>query len=337
MKQLKLVLAVLLLFAACPPYACAAGSVQAVTNKEYLENCLSLISKTVKSIDIATLAFDNDTTTSQIKDALYQAVNRGVKVRIILDNSAQQKARDVIDELQQAGIPLKLDGPARTLHEKVIISDNQAVLFGSTNLGATSINLNNETNLLVQDAATGKAFHEYFEALWYDTNRQVRFPAAVSSGIIVPLNSFDYSRRLPGLIREARKRVWVIMYDARVYKAGTHNPTAEIYSALSSAQVRGLDVRVILEKSGFNDELNTTNAQTAQLLSNEKVPVRWDNESVITHAKLVISDDKVITGSSNWNARSLRVNNEVNALVAIPVLTNYFASYFEKLWQESSD
>ncbi len=336
MRKIKIFLGLILLLTLFAPGAYSAGSVRAVTNGEYLEACLSTISKAASSIDIATLAFDNDTTANRIKDALYKAVNRGVALRIILDDSAAKKDGDVIEELRQAGIALKLDGPRRTLHEKLIIVDRRIVLFGSTNLGSTSIDRNNETDLLVDDKETGDVFNEYFEALWHEPDRQVRFPAAVSSGLLIPLNAFDYSRKLPGIIRAARKRVWAVMYDARVYEPGSSNPTAEIYEALSSARVAGVDVRVLLEKSDHDKELNASNTETAMLLLAEKIQVRRDPEDIITHAKLVIADDSVITGSSNWNARSLRVNNEVNALITIPSVTSSFSAYFEKLWQEAT-
>jgi len=326
----------LLIIAFISPCVQGAGSVRAITKGEYLQNCLSLISQTTRSIDIATLTFDNDTITSRIKDALYQAINRGVKVRIILDDSTIEKNQALIDELRQVGIPVKIDGPRRTLHAKVIIGDNRMVLFGSTNLGITSITLNNEADLFVDDGDTGKAFGEYFEELWHDPDRKARFPAAISSGVIVPLNSFDYSRMVLRQIKGAKKRVLVVMYDARSYPASANNPTSAIFMALVTAQLRGADVRVILEKSDYDMKLAASNSATAALLAANNVQVRSDRLDAITHAKLVVADDSVLVGSSNWNARSLQVNNEANASVTNPGVTDAFSRYFENLWEESA-
>jgi cardiolipin synthase len=106
--------------------------------------------------------------------------------------------------------------------------------------------------------------------------------------------------------------------------------------ALAAAQLRGADVRVILEKSDYDMELTASNSATATFLAANNVQVRSDRLDVITHAKLVVADDSVFVGSSNWNARSLQVNNEANASVTNQDVTDAFSRYFEKVWEESA-
>jgi phosphatidylserine/phosphatidylglycerophosphate/cardiolipin synthase-like enzyme len=83
-------------------------------------------------------------------------------------------------------------------------------------------------------------------------------------------------------------------------------------------------------------ELTASNSATATFLAANNVQVRSDRLDVITHAKLVVADDSVFVGSSNWNARSLQVNNEANASVTNQDVTDAFSRYFEKVWEESA-
>ena len=71
----------------------------------------------------------------------------------------------------------------------------------------------------------------------------------------------------------------------------------EVVEAISRAKRKGVDVRVILDKSNRTDR----HSQLTEL-KREKITVKIDEPSGIAHNKVIIIDDeKVITGSYNFS------------------------------------
>lgn len=83
-----------------------------------------------------------------------------------------------------------------------------------------------------------------------------------------------------------------------------------IARALADAKARGIDVRVILDKSQ-----RTERYSGADFVANAGIPVLIDEQPAIAHSKVMIIDaDVVITGSFNFTA-SAEARNVENLLV----------------------
>jgi phosphatidylserine/phosphatidylglycerophosphate/cardiolipin synthase-like enzyme len=86
--------------------------------------------------------------------------------------------------------------------------------------------------------------------------------------------------------------------------------SAPIAKALVEARRRGVDVRVILDKSQRTEKYSE-----ADFLVNVGIPVRIDAQHAIAHNKIMILDGRaVITGSFNFT-KSAEENNAENLLV----------------------
>lgn len=102
-------------------------------------------------------------------------------------------------------------------------------------------------------------------------------------------------------IGEAQKSVLVQAYFF------TSTPIAK---ALVEAKKRGLDVRVILDKSQI-----TGNYSSADFLVHGGVPVWIDSQHAVAHNKVIILDDStVLTGSFNYTSGAEK-NNAENLVV----------------------
>jgi phosphatidylserine/phosphatidylglycerophosphate/cardiolipin synthase-like enzyme len=102
-------------------------------------------------------------------------------------------------------------------------------------------------------------------------------------------------------IDRARKRVLVQAYALT---------SREITTALVDAKHRGVDVRVIVDRSQMHED--RSDAFEVQRLASDGVPVWVDTISGIAHSKVMIIDgDTVITGSFNftWSAEHKNVEN----------------------------
>ncbi|TES90411.1 MAG: hypothetical protein E3J87_10080 [Candidatus Cloacimonadota bacterium] len=64
--------------------------------------------------------------------------------------------------------------------------------------------------------------------------------------------------------------------------------------------------------------------------------VKFDSQSVTTHAKIVIVDDRVaFIGSTNWSKSAIEKNNEVNVEIKKEEIVKELESYFQDLWNSS--
>lgn len=135
---------------------------------EPLEPILSMIKNAQTSIDVLCFVFSS----REIGEALVQAHQRGVKVRVLLDNGFRSERMTATwnyvpaEELSLYGIPVVFDDEEAKIHHKLIICDANEVLTGSLNLSKNGANNNDENILLVKSSAIGKIYQREFDRLW---------------------------------------------------------------------------------------------------------------------------------------------------------------------------
>ena len=124
-------------------------------------------------------------------------------------------------------------------------------------------------------------------------------------------------------IGEARRTVRVAAYSF------TSKPIAQ---ALLDAHKRGVDVRVVVDKSQANARYTS-----ATFLANVGIPTRVDYKYAIMHNKfMVIDDESVETGSFNFTAAAEHKNAEnVIVLRHDPAVAQQYADEWTRLWEES--
>ncbi len=107
-----------------------------------------------------------------------------------------------------------------------------------------------------------------------------------------------------------------------------------ISMALLEAHNRGIDVRVVVDKSQA-----TARYTAATFLANQHVPVRVDYNYSIMHDKFVVIDGQTVeTGSFNFT-QSASVRNAENVLVLRddPAVAARYTAEWERLWAESEE
>ncbi len=310
--------------------------IKPVVNREYLPVVLGMIEGAQKSIDFIQLEFHYDPTVKKIQDALKAAVARGVTVRGILEDAVRFNPKSNTF-LNQFGIKSVLDTPKKATHSKIFIVDGKKVLVGSTNLSGNSIDNNNESNVYVEDARLGAFFTAYFEKLLADSFVEPEMATLEIPGIRTVVNRQHFPALL-GMLEGARKRIQVLMYGMKYYtgKYAADSKTNRLIDALIDARKRGVDVKVILDRSNYNKILNRVNDATREYLERGGVEVREDPEAVTTHAKVVIADDSVLIGSANWGYLAMDVRNESSLLVTDPATVSFFEDYFMRIWREGA-
>ena len=125
------------------------------------------------------------------------------------------------------------------------------------------------------------------------------------------------------IVREAEHEIAIAQWELF---EGTS--TTAVVNELGDAVGRGVHVRVML------DETIDENADALDRLLDLGVDARFDGSTDKLHAKLVIGDDRVLAGSTNWSTSSISYNRECNLEHDPGVPGAYIAAWYDGLWDE---
>ena len=309
------------------------GTISAVLNRDYLENCLKIINSSKASLSIAQFYFKEDATTAKIKNAISNAIQRNVRVRILLDGTVKENS-SAVNMFSRLGAKAKLFDPKTKLHAKMIIADSRSVLLGSTNFSSKSIDENNETDALLEDPGAAKVFQDYFETLWSDKTNSGNpsFYAQDLGAKALPVIGRNYMNRALDLINNSKKEIAVILYMAHFTPKYYSSKPNILLRALCDAKRKGVRVRVILEKSDYDKKLNEMNQTLIEYLSDNGIEIKYESPEIITHAKLLLVDNAALLGSTNWVISGLGRNKEADVLIRGGDAVADYWKYFEDLW-----
>jgi len=99
----------------------------------------------------------------QMIDGLIAAAGRGVQVRLVMTGTADDDNAEERAELARAGVAVRLArGPY--IHAKMILADGTQAFVGSQNLTATSLDLNRELGIVLDDRTSVRRAAETFAA-----------------------------------------------------------------------------------------------------------------------------------------------------------------------------
>jgi phosphatidylserine/phosphatidylglycerophosphate/cardiolipin synthase-like enzyme len=107
---------------------------------------------------------------NQVREALIEAVKRGVRVRVFLDvsdddNFSTEANRGVAKDLRRHGVTVQFDSPERTTHTKLVIIDQRFVLLGSHNFTHSALRHNNEASVLIESPKLAQQALAYLQRI----------------------------------------------------------------------------------------------------------------------------------------------------------------------------
>ena len=121
-------------------------------------NCERLILKAIISAKQAIWVQAYSFTSKTIADALIQASQRGVRVRVLCDKGQFSSPHSVVLQLKKAGIEVVPDRVSGLAHNKVLLLDHNKVLIGSYNFTNAANRSNAENLLYIQDPKLHKIY-----------------------------------------------------------------------------------------------------------------------------------------------------------------------------------
>jgi cardiolipin synthase len=296
---------------------------------------LAAIESAKKSVTLCTYIFDNDESGRKFVAALARAVQRGVAVRVLIDAAGTRYSwPPIIWRLRHAKIPFAKFLPSSLLtpwrvatinlrnHRKALIVDGTLAFTGGMNIRHGNV-LADEPRNPVQDLhfrVEGPVVAQLQEAFandWAFTTGEALdgdlwFPKLKATGTVIaraipdgPDADFDKARwTLLAAVGEAQTSVQIL--------TPYFLPDNALVTALNLASLRGVRVDIILPtKSNLPPVHWASRAMWWQVL--ERGCHVWLTPLPFDHSKLMIVDGHWVSfGSANWDARSLRLNFELN-------------------------
>lgn len=124
---------------------------------------VSLIEEAQQSIHFLAFSFTSD----RLADALIERIEAGVEVSGVMEE-AQAKSNNgtEFNRLQTAGAEVWLDGNPRNMHHKVLIIDEQIVMFGSYNFSFFAETYNDENLIIMHHPQIAAQFMKEFEKIY---------------------------------------------------------------------------------------------------------------------------------------------------------------------------
>ena len=303
-----------------------------------------------RSVLLETYIFDNDAVGQIFVQSLSGAVKRGVTVRVLIDAvGVRYSVPSILKDLRDAGVAvdlfngnivmgLRLPYANLRTHRKILIIDGTLVFTGGMNIrkGFSAEFAGSDSSRDTHFEVTGPVVADLFavaaedwrfagnEALKDDpwqverTSPPPGQPMLVRAVATGPDASNETNHKLlMGAFSVARKSIRIM--------SPYFLPDRELISALATAGRRGVEIDIVVP--AVNNLFLVDRAMTAQFDQVLKNYCRvWRHEGSFDHSKLMAIDGVwAYVGSSNLDARSLRLNFEID----MEVLDANFAAEIE--------
>ncbi len=294
---------------------------------------LSAIESAERSIALASYIFETSAIGVRFIDALARAVKRGVHVRVLIDDMGARYSFPTADRLlRKRGVKTGRFMPMMRLwraaylnlrsHRKLLIVDGKVGFTGGINIRAGHLLRQRpraparDLHFRVEGPVVAQLQAAFVEDWQFATREllegdawfpvlEARGPSrarAIVDGPDEVLAKIAWT--LHGAVACARRSILIV--------TPYFLPDVTLATALSTAALRGVSVHVIVPADSNLRLVQWAMWRNFQEVLGEGVLV-WLAPAPFDHTKLMLVDDEwVLFGSANWDARSLRLNFELD-------------------------
>jgi cardiolipin synthase len=314
---------------------------------------IEAINQAKTSIAMSSYIFDRGRIARDFIGALKLATARGVEVRVLVDAVGAHYTLPTVNSLfRKAGVRLRYFLPVifpwqfgttnLRNHRKVLIVDGWLAFTGGLNIRDRHDRRLSKIWSYVEDmhfrvaGPVVQQLQEVFVDDWnFATGERLTgkrwFPGQYPSGgpsrcravADGPDENFEKIKWiLQGAITKATERVWIV--------SPYFVPDSDLLASLKIAALSGVDVRIIVPRHNNIPFVQWASLALFPGLVDVGIKV-YLSKPPFDHSKLMVADrDWSFIGSSNWDARSLRLNFELNVEVYDRELNRRLADIFER-------
>ncbi len=325
--------------------------------EEVFPAMLEAIQNAKKSVYLITYIFETNRSGRKFIDALTQAKDRGVEVRVLIDGVGE------LYSIPRAGtllkkrgvnmarfIPPKIKPPEFHInlrnHRKLLIADGHVGFTGGINIGDRHLadNLQNpsrviDTHFRIKGPVVAQMEKAFLEDWGFATGEYTNPTAgpyekkgdAICRTIIDGPNEDPEKLTfvLAGAISSARKSVLIM--------TPYFLPSREIVGALQTTALRGVEVNVVLPVRNNLPFMKWAASNFLWKLAHWGVRIFFQPPPFI-HSKLLVVDDYYTQiGSANIDPRSLRLNFELNIEIFDVTVANTVSTHIRNCIRRSGE
>ena len=312
------------------------------------------LEKATDHIHLEFYRIEDDEIGNRIREILIRKARAGCKVRIIYDDvGSWHLTRRYISSLQDAGVSIfpfmAVRFPYLTSkanfrnHRKILVIDGKLGFVGGLNIadkylsGTRRFKFWRDTHLKIEGEAVG-ALQAVFLIDWFFVSREYvsdkkrylpeyKVPKRTLVQITASGPDSDWSSIMQAFfmaITTARKKIYI--------STPYFSPNESIMTALITAALGGIDVRIILPQNSDSTMAYWLSVSYISDLLEAGIRVYLYKKG-FTHAKLLLVDGIFSTvGSANMDNRSFDLNFEVNAMIYNEEVTRALEQiYYEDL------
>ncbi len=111
-------------------------------------------------------------TSRQLAEAVLSGVHRGVRVRLLVDDSQLSLPGSQVQEFYRAGAWVRSRPSPYLMHHKFALVDGKKLLTGSFNWTMKAVMGNRENVVVTTDSSVVAAFAKEFEQMWEEFGRR---------------------------------------------------------------------------------------------------------------------------------------------------------------------
>ncbi|NVJ98379.1 MAG: PLDc N-terminal domain-containing protein [Alphaproteobacteria bacterium] len=287
-----------------------------------------------RTVALTTYIFQADQAGRRFIAALARAHDRGVEVRVLVDAVGNLYGlKPVSNLLRRKGVPVATFNPARLswrlaffnlrTHRKLLVVDGETGFAGGMNIRKHHLEHSDgrprvrDTHFRLGGPIVGQLMQAFREDWTYSCKEELEesiwLPSTASDkGSVVaraiPDGPDEVNHKtamiLESALASARKRVQII--------TPYFLPEPALVAALKQAALRGVQVDILMPEKNNLPFFTLSSLSGARQLVENGCRL-YLSKPPFDHTKLMIVDDAwVLFGSSNWDARSLKLNFEFN-------------------------
>ncbi len=317
--------------------------------KDVFASMLEDINRAEKSITKETFMFYGDETADPVAEALAEAARRNVSVHLVMDYVGSVLASgEKLETMRDAGVDVeRWRKPSwyqiarfnHRTHRKLLVVDGRTAYTGGVNTADPWLpDIDDGGYKDYHLRITGPIVHEIqgaFSENWVSSRGELLvgetyYPQPDTTGTI-PMQVTSSNPR-EGQIRVRKMLLHAIASANESIRIGSAYffPDKEFLDALVDAAERGVDITILTpgEKIDQNYVRRASHTLWGDLM---KAGIRmYEYQQAMYHAKLMIVDDYFVTiGSTNFDNRSFRLNDEANVNILDRAFAEKMAVEFE--------
>ena len=341
------------------PVAIGGNKIELLANgDEYFPAMLKAIRSAKQTINFAAYIFHSDEVGRQFRDAFCERARAGVQIRLLLDGIGPGWGLDNSDVrmMREAGckfsyyhptFSLRLDRTNRRSHRRVLVVDGKVAFTGSAGFAlkwsghAQDKNHWRDSQGRIEGPLVGKlqcAFEEHWVKTFGETlSGAAQFPAPPPAGDVKAqvVASHSFSMAPIPLVQAtafaaAEKRIWITNPYC--------TPTDDQVDLLVKAVQRDVDVRLLLPGVNNDQPLTKSAGRAAYGRMLEGGVKIFEYQPTMIHEKAMVVDGLFsMFGSSNFDARSSEINEELDIVVYDAKFGHEMEAVFEKDLEQSRE